>query len=232
MDAKKVALSALIVLFLLTSAFSQNVELTGYVGGQLNGGLDLSTSLFRRIEVENSMNYGLSAGYLVGEHYGVEFQWNHSKADTLAQPAGGGSDIKVFALNQDQYMGNFLFHFTDREAKLRPFAFFGLGLATSRRTGAASIRRHVSHFLWVAAQNTTSANTSPCAGRPNGRQPTSQQPMGDIGVIRFGAGAGWSETITTCTSSILLAESLFDSNHTQSSTAPARLHDGDGSREA
>jgi opacity protein-like surface antigen len=143
MDAKKVALSALIVLFLLTSAFSQNVELTGYVGGQLNGGLDLSTSLFRRIEVENSMNYGLSAGYLVGEHYGVEFQWNHSKADTFAQPAGGGSDIKVFALNQDQYMGNFLFHFTDREAKLRPFAFFGLGAShlSPDRSGVDSTTR-------------------------------------------------------------------------------------------
>jgi opacity protein-like surface antigen len=143
MDAKKVALSALIVFFLLTSAFSQNVELTGYVGGQLNGGLDLSTSLFRRIEVENSMNYGLSAGYLVGEHYGVEFQWNHSKADTLAQPAGGGSDIKVFALNQDQYMGNFLFHFTDREAKLRPFAFFGLGAShlSPDRSGVDSTTR-------------------------------------------------------------------------------------------
>jgi opacity protein-like surface antigen len=143
MDAKKVVLSALIVFFLLTSAFSQNVELTGYVGGQLNGGLDLSTSLFRRIEVENSMNYGLSAGYLVGEHYGVEFQWNHSKADTLAQPAGGGSDIKVFALNQDQYMGNFLFHFTDREAKLRPFAFFGLGAShlSPDRSGVDSTTR-------------------------------------------------------------------------------------------
>ena len=143
MDAKKVVLSALIVFFLLTSAFSQNVELTGYVGGQVNGGLDLSTSLFRRIEVENSMNYGLSAGYLVGEHYGVEFQWNHSKADTLAQPAGGGSDIKVFALNQDQYMGNFLFHFTDREAKLRPFAFFGLGAShlSPDRSGVDSTTR-------------------------------------------------------------------------------------------
>jgi len=143
MDAKKVVLSALIVFFLLTSAFSQNVELTGYVGGQLNGVLDLSTSLFRRIEVENSMNYGLSAGYLVGEHYGVEFQWNHSKADTFAQPAGGGSDIKVFALNQDQYMGNFLFHFTDREAKLRPFAFFGLGAShlSPDRSGVDSTTR-------------------------------------------------------------------------------------------
>ena len=106
-------------------------------------GFYLSTSLFRRIEVENSMNYGLSAGYLVGEHYGVEFQWNHSKADTFAQPAGGGSDIKVFALNQDQYMGNFLFHFTDREAKLRPFAFFGLGAShlSPDRSGVDSTTR-------------------------------------------------------------------------------------------
>jgi opacity protein-like surface antigen len=143
MDAKKVVFSALIVFFLLTSAFSQNVEITGYAGGQFNGGLDLSTSLFRRIEVENSTNYGLSAGYLVGEHYGVEFQWNHTKADTFAQPAGGGSDIKVFALNQDQYMGNFLFHFTDREAKLRPFAFFGLGAShlSPDRSGVDSTTR-------------------------------------------------------------------------------------------
>lgn len=143
MDAKKVVFSALIVFFLLTSAFSQNVEVTGYAGYQFNGGLDLSTSLFRRIEVENSTNYGLSAGYLVGEHYGVEFQWNHTKADTFAQPAGGGSDIKVFALNQDQYMGNFLFHFTDREAKLRPFAFFGLGAShlAPDRSGVNSTTR-------------------------------------------------------------------------------------------
>jgi len=143
MDAKKVVFSALIVFFLLTSAFSQNVEITGYAGGQFNGGLDLSTSLFCRIEVENSKNYGLSAGYLVGEHYGVEFQWNHTKADTFAQPAGGGSDIKVFALNQDQYMGNFLFHFTDREAKLRPFAFFGLGAShlSPDRSGVDSTTR-------------------------------------------------------------------------------------------
>jgi opacity protein-like surface antigen len=143
MDVTKVVLSALIVFLFSTSAFSQNFEVTGYAGGQLNGGLDLSTSLFRRIEVENSTNYGVSAGYLLGEHYGVEFQWNHSKADTLAQPAGGGSDIKVFALNQDQYMGNFLFHLTEREAKLRPFAFFGLGAShlSPDRSGVDSTTR-------------------------------------------------------------------------------------------
>lgn len=128
MNVKTTLLRAsMCLILLLPKAFAQNIELTGQIGGQLNGGLDLSTSLFHRIEVGNSTNYGVTAGYLLGEHYGVEFQWNHAKGDTVAQPIGGGADIKVFSLNMNQYMGNFLFHFKDREAKLRPFIFFGMG---------------------------------------------------------------------------------------------------------
>ena len=115
------------VVLLLSGASAQNFELTGHLGGQFNGGLDLSTSLFHRIEVGNSMNYGITAGYLMGERFGLEFQWNRTHSDTVAQPLSGATGVKLFNLNQDQYMGNFVFHFTDRESKLRPFAFVGLG---------------------------------------------------------------------------------------------------------
>ena len=54
-------------------------------------------------------------------------RWNKNQADTRAQPIGGGSSIKVFNLNQNQYMANFLLHLTDREERFRPFVFFGLG---------------------------------------------------------------------------------------------------------
>ena len=97
--------------------------------------MDLSTTLFRRIDVQNSMNFGASAGYLFGEHYGVEFQWNKTRADTVAQPRAGGPDIKVFTMNQNQYMGKFVLHFKSQESVLRPFAFVGLGassLSTNR----------------------------------------------------------------------------------------------------
>jgi opacity protein-like surface antigen len=123
-------------LFLASVAtFAQNFEITGQAGYQINGGLDLSTTLFHRIDVENSLNYGISAGALVGEHYGVEFQWNQNKADTNAQPRNGSPSIKVFSLSQNQYMGNFLVHFKGRQATVRPFVFFGLGanaLSTDR----------------------------------------------------------------------------------------------------
>jgi len=111
----------------VTSVLAQNIEVTAHAGGQINGGLDLSTSLFHRIEVGNGVNYGLTAGYLLGDHYGIEFQWNRNTADTRAQPIGGFSSIKLFTLKQNQYMANLLFHLTPREAKMRPFFLFGLG---------------------------------------------------------------------------------------------------------
>ena len=138
-----VAVAGLLVLAPASSLAQHNVEIGGYVGGQINGGVDLSTTLFHRIEVGNATNYGITAGYLLGEHGGIEFQWNQNKADTTAQPIGGGTSVKVFKLTQNQYMGNFLFHVTDRESKLRPFLFVGLGandLSTDRSGVQGSTR--------------------------------------------------------------------------------------------
>jgi len=137
-----------LTLVLLPSAFAQNFEISGHIGRQFNGGIDLSTSLFQRIDVADSTNYGATAGYLFGEHYGVEFQWNHTRADTSAQPFGGGSSVKIFTLNQNQYMGNFVFHFTGQESRLRPFAFFGLGASdlSTNRNGVSGATRFAFAF--------------------------------------------------------------------------------------
>jgi opacity protein-like surface antigen len=127
MNKKSTPMLIFTTVTLFASAFAQNIEFTGQVGGQLNGGVNLATSLFHRIEVANGVNYGITAGYLLGEHYGVEFQWNRNKADTFAQPNGQFSSVKLFTLSQNQYLGNFLVHLASRDAKLRPFVMFGIG---------------------------------------------------------------------------------------------------------
>jgi hypothetical protein len=109
------------------TAFGQNIELTGFIGGQMNSGLDVSTAFFRRIDVQNGMTYGLAAGLLRGDYYGAEFMWAYNKADTVAQPTGGGSGVKVFTLDTNQYIGNFLIHFARREKPIRPFVLLGVG---------------------------------------------------------------------------------------------------------
>src|SRR5690348_7510876 len=131
MKAKTIFFSALAGLLLLpaSAGFAQagNIEVGAQVGGQLIGGIDLHTTLYRRLEAGNALSYGTTLGYLVGEHYGVEFQWNHSNTDARAQPVGGGSSVKLFNLTQNHYLGNFLFHLTPRDERLRPYLSFGLG---------------------------------------------------------------------------------------------------------
>src|SRR5215510_10152009 len=109
-----------------TVAAAQNFEITPFIGGQLNGGLDISNGFFSRIEVQNNVNYGVSAGYLLGEHAGIEFMWNYNSAGTLAQFASGGTSTKVFNLRTNQYLGNFLYHLSDRETKMRPCIMFAM----------------------------------------------------------------------------------------------------------
>lgn len=138
MKIRTILFLALTCFVLLPSARAQNVEVTGYIGGQLNGGVDLSTTIFRRIDVQNSLNFGASAGYLFGDHFGAEFQWNKTRSDTLAEPRSGGPGVKVFTLDQNQYMGNFLLHFRSQEYSFRPFAFVGFG-ANALSTNVARV---------------------------------------------------------------------------------------------
>jgi hypothetical protein len=126
--------------FVAATAAAQKFEGTGFFGGQTNGGMDLSTSLFRRIDVQNGKTYGLSAGYLIGNRYGVEFMWSYNKADTLAQPRGPGLDVNIFILDTNQYFGNFQFHLARREKSLRPFLLAGRG-SDQRVAGAPGSTR-------------------------------------------------------------------------------------------
>jgi hypothetical protein len=91
------------------AAWSQKgIEIAPFVVRQLNGGLDISTAVFNRIDAQNGMSYGISGVYLLGEYTGVEFMWNHNKADTRAQFTAGGTASKVLELHINQYLGDFV----------------------------------------------------------------------------------------------------------------------------
>src|ERR1700745_2408668 len=130
-----------------TALAQEGIEVTPFIGGQINTGLDLSTARYNRLDVQNGRNYGVSVGYLIGKYAGIEFTWSHNQADTLAQSAGGGADQKVFGLSTNQYLGDFVVHFKERESRLRPFVLFGAGA-----TNLAPNRSHVNsitRFAWV-----------------------------------------------------------------------------------
>lgn len=124
-------------------AQGQSFEVTAFVGGQINGGPDLSTALVQSIDVHNALSRGLGMSYQRGTHSAVEFMWTYNAADTFAQLAGGGPSTRIFVLDTNQYFGNLLFHFANREKPLRPFVLGGLGGASlsPARSGVNSVTR-------------------------------------------------------------------------------------------
>jgi hypothetical protein len=104
------------------AAWSQKgIEIAPFVVRQLNGGLDISTAVFNRIDAQNGMSYGISGVYLLGEYTGVEFMWNHNKADTRAQfmpeapppRYSNSTPINIWEI----------LSFKGREHRFRPFLF-------------------------------------------------------------------------------------------------------------
>ena len=115
-------------------------------------------------DVQNGLNYGLSAGYLLGEHGSIEFMWNYNKADTVAEPRSGGSNKTVFTLDTNQYLGNFLYHFSPREQKLRPFVLLGLG-ATSLHAALNDVSG-ITRFAWPWRRSVNTTSTGGWSASP------------------------------------------------------------------
>jgi Outer membrane protein beta-barrel domain len=111
-------------------AQGQRFEVTGSIGGQVNGSLDLSTVLLQGIDVQNSITRSAGISYEPNRHSAVEFMWNYSSPGVVSQPIAGGLSAKAFNLDMNQYFGNLLFHFVTREPKLRPFILGGLGVSS------------------------------------------------------------------------------------------------------
>jgi opacity protein-like surface antigen len=131
-----------------TAWAQRGIEVTPFIGGQINGGVDLSTPLYKRIDVQNGLNYGVRASYAIGSKYtAVEFMWNHNQASTVAQPTNGGANLKLFNLNGNQFLGDFVVHFKDGDSRLRPFILLGAGSTTLApdRNQVSSITR----FAWA-----------------------------------------------------------------------------------
>ena len=136
------------VILVAPAAWAQKgIEVTPFAGFQINGGVNLSTPLYTNLNVQNGVNYGVSATYLLREYTGVDFTWNHNQSNVVTQPANGGVQRTIFALNTNQFLGDFVIHFKNRENRFRPYALMGAGITTlSADRGHANT---TTRFAWV-----------------------------------------------------------------------------------
>jgi opacity protein-like surface antigen len=79
------------------------------------------------IGIKSSIDYGLYADYSIWPSFQAEFMWNRQPTEFRAHNADTGGLSNIGSANLDMYQFGALWEFRSDEAKLRPFAVFGLG---------------------------------------------------------------------------------------------------------
>lgn len=79
------------------------------------------------IAIKSSFDYGVYADYSIWQSFQAEFMWNRQATEFRAHNANTGGLTNIGSANLDMYQGGALWQFRGEQARLKPFAVFGLG---------------------------------------------------------------------------------------------------------
>ena len=129
--------SLVVAVFLLFVAVSsvqaqREFEITPFGGSRFGGTIAESTSIsptvaYDYITIKSSVDYGILADYSLSPSLQVEFMWNRQPTELAGHNVLANTKVNLTSTNLDQYEWGASYMFRSPEAKLRPFATFGLG---------------------------------------------------------------------------------------------------------
>ncbi len=138
---------ALIISSLLifsAAGWAQRVEVTPFVGYKVGGDVPVEPERndidVKTIRFDDSVSAGVTVGFNVTEHFGLEFLWNRQPTKATGLLSGGGVFPTKADVDLDQYHGNFVYNFRDGDSKLRPFLLFGLGATRAAASDSSETR--------------------------------------------------------------------------------------------
>jgi opacity protein-like surface antigen len=143
---KKLACSTALIVCLATPMAAQKIEVSPFIGGRMGGSVPVQSEVtipegdVNKIKFDSGLAYGVSAGYNMTEHLGVEFMWSRQDTNAVAQFSGGGQLDEKADAKLDQFLGNILVNLRDEEEKFRPFLLFGLGATRAAALGSSETK--------------------------------------------------------------------------------------------
>ena len=150
---RKVLVATLLCAVAAAPAFAQaRVEVSGVFGWTFSDGVPIAATpvngiTYNRVDPKDSQSFGLTFGAYVTPEVEVEFLWNRQMSQL--QVRGNGPTLSA-DMNVDNFHGNFVYNFGERDTVVRPFVLAGLG-ATSYGDAAFSGRTvtGLSRFSWA-----------------------------------------------------------------------------------
>jgi len=109
---------------------AQKVEVSFNVGYTLSEGIqgeerNILGLIYDRAEVNSGGSFHFTVGFFVNPKAQVEFLYGRQSSKLTAEGPAPKADISDLDVNN--YHGNFVYNWGEEDAKVRPFAFIGLG---------------------------------------------------------------------------------------------------------
>ena len=117
--------AGLVLLALSAPASGQSWEASGLLGYTPSVALDRRAPELTQLDIRGGFTWGLQAGHLFTPRWGAELLWMQQGSALRLTTEDGAAN--VFTMTIQQLHGNVLYHFGNRDVKLRPFVFGGMG---------------------------------------------------------------------------------------------------------
>jgi outer membrane protein W len=119
--------AAVTVLAASSPARAQSWQVSGFIGNTPSADLERQAPELDELAIRGGFTWGAQAARLFTSPWAAEVMWTEQSSALEIGTAAGTADL--FLMKVRQLQGNAVYHFGAASARLRPFAFAGLGAA-------------------------------------------------------------------------------------------------------
>jgi Outer membrane protein beta-barrel domain len=117
--------AAVVLLGASSSARAQSWELSGFTSYTPSSELEHVAPQLDDLAIRDGFTWGVQGARAFGDHWAAEGIWAQQHSALETGTAAGATDL--FSMTIGQLHGNAVYQFGGRRARVRPFAFGGLG---------------------------------------------------------------------------------------------------------
>jgi hypothetical protein len=117
--------AVIIVLAASSPARAQSWEVSGFIGNTPSTDLERRAPELDELAIRGGFTWGAQAARLLTSQWAAEVLWTEQSSALEIGTAAGTADL--FLMKVRQLQGNAVYHFGAASARLKPFAFAGLG---------------------------------------------------------------------------------------------------------
>jgi hypothetical protein len=129
MKCTRIVLLSMVLVCLTSSAFAQRFEVQPFIGYRWGGAFDIDSLFTTGFDAKSSPSYGLTIGMTFKPSAQIDLLYSHQDTDLESDSPIPEEGDTLSGFTVDNYLVEGSHQYGAADAKVRPFAAFGIGLS-------------------------------------------------------------------------------------------------------